>query len=226
VPDLRAGVTDPDTRSLAAAARERRFEMFLDRFPALGDMTVLDLGGEAHTWLNAPVHAQHVTLLNLPRASAEAADRITAADAGAWMVSLAGDACDPPAEIRDRRFDLVYSNSVIEHVGGHLRRRQFARWVHELGERHWVQTPNRFFPVEPHWLVPGLQFATPRLQVAVLQRWPYTSKRFQSLSWQDRLDRAMGIELLSPSAFRSYFPDYELVRERLYGLTKSLIAVR
>jgi hypothetical protein len=200
--------------------------MFLDRFPALGDMTVLDLGGEAHTWLNAPVHAQHVTLLNLPRASAEAADRITAADAGAWMVSLAGDACDPPAEIRDRRFDLVYSNSVIEHVGGHLRRRQFARWVQELGERHWVQTPNRFFPVEPHWLVPGLQFATPRLQVAVLKRWPYTSKRFQSLSWQDRLDRAMGIELLSPSAFRSYFPDSELVRERLYGLTKSLIAVR
>jgi hypothetical protein len=59
----------------------------------------------------------------------------------------------------------------------------------------------------------------------VLKRWPYTGKRFRSLSWPDRLDRAMGIELLSPSAFRSYFPQSELVRERLYGLTKSLIAV-
>ncbi len=226
MPDLRAGITDPDTRSLAAAARERGFVLFLERFPHLAEMTVLDLGGEAHTWLNSAVHPRHVTLLNLPRPSGEAAERIAEAGAGDWMTSEAGDACDPPPAVREQRFDLVFSNSVIEHVGGHLRRRRFAHWVHALGERHWVQTPNRFFPIEPHWLVPGLQFATPRLQVAVLMRWPYTRKRFRSLSWPDRLDRAMGIELLSPSAFRSYFPESELVRERLYGLTKSLIAVR
>lgn len=226
MPDLRAGITDPDTRSLAAAARERRFRMFRERFPNLSEMKVLDLGGEAHTWLNSPTHPSHVTLLNLPKPSAKAAERISKAGAEAWMTSEAGDACDPPAAIKTQRFDLIYSNSVIEHVGGHRQRREFARWVQELGDRHWVQTPNRFFPIEPHWLVPGLQFATPRLQVAVLKRWPYTGKRFRSLSWAEGVDRALGIELLSPAALRSYFPDSELVRERLYGLTKSLIAVR
>lgn len=56
-------------------------------------------------------------------------------------------------------FDLVYSNSVIEHVGGHARSCDFAGMVKTLARRHWgVQTPYRYFSIEPHWLFPGLQF--------------------------------------------------------------------
>jgi hypothetical protein len=139
---------------------------------------------------------------------------------------MGGDACDPPAELRDERFDLVYSNSVIEHVGGHQRRRAFAYWAQALGEHHWIQTPNRWFPVEPHWACPGLQYLPPRGRAAVSQVWPignYTKRRD---SLRQRMGDALAVELLSASELRWYFPESRILRERVAGMPKSLIAVR
>ena len=51
-------------------------------------------------------------------------------------------------------FDLVYSNSVIDLVGGHTPRMAFASIVHELAGRHWLQTPNRYFPIDACTLFP------------------------------------------------------------------------
>jgi hypothetical protein len=227
VADLKKLLVDPERRTLASVARRRRYELFLGRFPDLADMSVLDLGGEAHTWVNSPVHPKSVTLLNFKAKASDARgeERIAADHLGDWMSAVVGDACDPPEELRERRFDLVYSNSVIEHVGGHLRRRHFSYWAQTLGEHHWVQTPNRYFPIEPHWLAPGLQFAPPRVQGAVLSRWPLVTKLWREREWNERIQKAMGIELLSPGALRSYFPTSELIRERMFGMTKSLIVV-
>lgn len=58
------------------------------------------------------------------------------------------DACYLP--FADKRFDLVFSNAVIEHVGGIQEQSRFIREHVRVG-RHWiVTTPNRWFPVEPH----------------------------------------------------------------------------
>jgi hypothetical protein len=187
-------------------------------------MRVLDLGGMVQTWVESETRPQHVTLLNFKGTVETSSEQIRSHGAEQWMTAVEGDACDPPPEIREQRFDLVFSNSVIEHVGGHLRRRHFSYWVQTLGKHHWVQTPNRYFPMEPHWLVPGLQFAPPRLQVFVLRHWPLEEVRYyRTAPWHDGVQRAMGIELLSPGAMRSYFPESELLRERILGMTKSLI---
>jgi hypothetical protein len=74
-----------------------------------------------------------------------------------WISTLVGDACALPRRVTDQRFDLVYSNSVIEHVGGHARREAFAAAVRNAADRYWVQTPYRYFAIEPHWLFPGFQ---------------------------------------------------------------------
>jgi hypothetical protein len=227
VASLSKRLTDPDRRSVAAATRSRRSQMLLERFPQLGAMAVVDLGGEVHTWTNLPVRPRQVTLLNLHWKADQAQQRIRDQGLGDWMAAVEGDACVPPDELTDQRFDLVFSNSVIEHVGGHDRRRRFAYWAQALGEHHWIQTPNRFFPIEPHWLAPGLQFAPPRVQAAVMRRWPIGSFTNRAgAPWHESVQEAMGIELLSPGALRSYFPRSELVRERVGGLTKSLIVVR
>lgn len=65
-----------------------------------------------------------------------------------------------PMRFRWQDFGLVYSNSLIEHLGGHARRAAFAEQVRSLAPRHWVQTPYRYSLIKPHWLVPPAVHAT------------------------------------------------------------------
>jgi hypothetical protein len=188
-------------------------------------MRVLDLGGEARTWLDLPVRPADVVLLNIPAEAETQRVRLDALPDGARISVMAGDACDPPADLRRERFDLVFSNSVIEHVGGRQRREAFAGSVHELGERHWVQTPNRYFPLEPHWVFPGFQFLPPRARATVSRVWPIGNHARDSRPFERRLNTVLWVDLLTPAEMRFLFPDSEILRERAAGLTKSLIAV-
>ena len=93
-----------------------------------------------------------------------------------------------------------------------------------LADRHWIQTPYRYFPVEPHWLFPGFQFLPLALRAEVARRWPLAHVR--SSSREDGLRGAMSVELLSRSEMAFYFPDSTVRFERLMSLIKSLIAVK
>lgn len=200
---------DPD--SLSARARLRRWHAFEGFFPEIGEMTVLDLGGDARAWRLAPVRPRHVYLLNTFEQEVEEP----------WMSGIVGDACDPPQLPES---DLTYSNSVIEHVGGHWRRERFAATVREA-DRYWVQTPNRYFPIEPHFMFPLLQHLPRPLQRTAVARWPFGNHADVSDPRQALTD-VLEIELLSAAEMRFYFPAAELWRERLAGLTKSFAAVR
>ena len=212
--------------SLAARARERRYRVLLERFPDLAEMRVLDLGGEAHTWSVHDVRPAHVTLLNLRWRADEQKRELAGTPESRWIEAVGGDACDPPAEVRDGGWDLVYSNSVIEHVGGHVRRRHFAHFARDLGRHHWIQTPYRYFPVEPHWLFPAFQFLPVAARGAIHRHWPIGSSAGRSDSRERALGIVLDVELLSVSEMSYYFPGAEILRERAAGLTKSLIAVR
>jgi hypothetical protein len=88
-----------------------------------------------------------------------------------------------------------------------------------------VQTPNRYFPIEPHFLFPGFQFLPERAKVFML-------KRFR-LGWfpraktdEEALGYAREITLLSRRQFSQLFPDGRIIDERFAGLVKSFTAVR
>jgi hypothetical protein len=88
-----------------------------------------------------------------------------------------------------------------------------------------VQTPYRYFPIEQHFLFPGLQFLPPAAQARVAMRWPLGAYRgFPSHA--DAVQEVLRIDLLSATEMRHCFPTSEIRRERVCGLTKSLIAVR
>ena len=119
-----------------------------------------------------------------------------------------GDARALPFD--DDAFAIAYSNSLVEHLHPGDRAR-FASEVRRVADRYWVQTPNRWFPVEPHVLLPGFQFlpegAKRRLWGLGMPRGEYEP-----------------IELLTARELRELFPDAVILRERFAGLTKSLIA--
>ena len=119
-----------------------------------------------------------------------------------------GDALELPFE--SRSFDIAYSNSLVEHIEPGQRPR-FAAEIRRVAGRYWVQTPNRYFPIEPHVLLPGFQFLPERAQRRLwrlgVPRTPYEQ-----------------IRLLSARELRELFPDALILRERFAGVTKSLIA--
>lgn len=214
---LRRILVDSPT-SLGAAARARRWRVFAEAFPTIESLRVLDLGGTVEAWRRAPVRPHHVTVLNLFEPGES--------DAG-WITPLTGDACAAAETLEsvgvDPHFDLVFSNSLIEHVGGHARRMDLARQVRQLAPRHWVQTPYRYFPVEPHWLFPGMQFMPVAVRVAIAMHWPLVHTRPES--YDDAVDSVLWTELVGATEMRDYFPTSAIVRERVLGVPKSLIAV-
>ncbi|MBW0090504.1 class I SAM-dependent methyltransferase [Pseudonocardia sp. KRD-184] len=197
------------TRSIGGRARQKRWGKLLDTFPDLDRMRVLDLGGTVEFWQSAPAQPKDLTVVNLEPARDG---------------QVHGDACAPPAEIRAGSYDIVISNSLIEHVGGHLRRQALAEVIADRAPRHWVQTPYRYFPVEPHWMFPGMQFLPFRARLAITQHWPLGHY------WTDdpalAMERTHEVELVSATEMRSYFPDSDIWFERMAGLPKSLVAIR
>lgn len=209
-------VEAPD--SPAMRARAKRWNLIAQSFPNIAEQTVLDLGGTVSSWLTAPIRPKRVTVLNLFEPGETTED---------WIDPVTGDACDAVAEL-DRagagdQFDIVYSNAVLEHVGGHANRVRFADAVHALAPRHWVQTPYRFFPLEPHWLFPGMQFLPVSARAHVARHWPLAHT--QSPDMADARSSVLWTELISLTEMKSYFPQSRIVHERVGGLTKSLIAI-
>ena len=198
--------------SLATSARRRRFVEMLARFPDLADMRVLDLGGTMSYWEHVPVRPEHIVLVNLDAEPKR----------GDGYELLRGDACDLPAEVTAQSFDLTFSNSVIEHVGGHERRLRFAEQVRSSAPHYWVQTPYRYFPVEPHWVLPGQQFLPVKTRVWLSRRWK--AGHVQSTA-ESAADDVLWIELLSVTELSHYFPEADIYREKFCGLTKSITAV-
>ena len=206
-------VSPYNPNSLSNKMRRKRWQQLIAAFPELPDMHVLDIGGDARAWRTSGLRPAHVTLLNLTDQDV----------AEPWMSAIVGDACEPLDKISN--VDLVYSNSVIEHVGGHWRRTRFADGIRSAGSHYWVQTPYRYFPIEPHFLFPGLQYLPKAAQSAAIVRWPIGHYR----GVRDRgqaVKSAMSIELLSISELSAYFPDAKIKSEKFMTLTKSIIAVR
>jgi hypothetical protein len=140
------------------------------------------------------------------------------------MESVEGNACSMP-QFHDGQFDVVYSNSVIEHVGGDKEIRSMADEIRRVGKTYYVQTPNRYFPVEPHFVFPMFQFLPISVRATLHQHFP--------LGWFDKEpDRKIAeksvrsINLLSKSQVERLFPDAVTMEERFFGMSKSIQAVK
>ena len=196
--------------------RIRRMRRFARELHITAHTRVLDVGGTPETWDMLAVRPR-VTLLNTPRTKAELAG-------ASWWV--AGDGRALP--FRDAAFDVVFSNSVIEHVGDAQSQRAFAREVARVGRAYWVQTPNRWFPVEQHLLTPLVHWLPKPWQRCIVPRFTLWSALLRPSADRRAFYLAHyldDVRLLSASEFAALFPGARLIRERVCGWTKSLVAV-
>ncbi|MBN1529658.1 MAG: class I SAM-dependent methyltransferase [Thermoleophilaceae bacterium] len=215
---LRRLADDGDADSLSRRLRERRFRLFDSLVARLGPpISILDVGGtvefwERRGWADRP--GVSITLLNL-------GDQDQRHDNVRPMV---GDATNL-ADFADGQFDVAFSNSVIEHLFSLEAQSRMAHEVQRVAKAHWVQTPNFWFPVEPHFLVPAWHWLPEDARVAILRR--------RGVGWAGRCpdaDFAREIvrehRLMRRAELSRLFPSSRIVPERMFGLVKSWIAIR
>jgi hypothetical protein len=182
----------------------------MQRFVTLLGITpttrVLDVGGSPTMWDLCPIQPQ-VTLLNIQAYETD-------------LPSVVADALRIP--IRDGSFDVVFSNSLIEHLPPKSWR-DFADECRRVGTHLWVQAPNQHFPIEPHLMTPLIHWL-PRGWQHRLARWSVRAL-VASEDPQAIVRLADEIHMPTPRQMRALFPGTHLVIERWLGLPKSLIVV-
>ncbi|HOW72104.1 MAG TPA: methyltransferase domain-containing protein [Phycisphaerae bacterium] len=139
------------------------------------------------------------------------------------IMPVIGDATHLSA-FGDHSFDVAFSNSVIEHLATPSKQASMAEEIQRVAVAHWVQTPNYWFPIEPHFHVPGWQWMPQSLRVAVLRRF--------RCGWRGPCPDAIvaqrmvaEIRLLTYRELRRLFPNSTILPERFLGVTKSWIVV-
>jgi len=192
-------------------------QRFAREFAITSETRILDVGGAPETWDLLRIRPR-VTLLNTPRTREEMSG------AASWV---AGDGRALP--FRDAAFDIVFSNSVIEHVGDAESQRRFAQEVMRVGCGFWVQTPNRWFPLEQHLLTPIVHWLPAKWQRRIVPRFNLWALLVRPT--RDRRDFYLEhylreVRLLDEQQLRRLFPGVTLLRERTLGWTKSLVAMR
>jgi hypothetical protein len=202
-------------RLLQTRIRRRRFGFVKSLFSALlRPLRLLDVGGTQEYWEKMQFISDDVeiVLLNV--------SRITTSYPS--LVSMVGDAREM-REFKDKEFAVVFSNSVIEHVGSYEEQRRMAAEVRRIGERYCVQTPNRYFPIEPHVLLPFFQFLPFSVRIFILAHFR-TPWGWKLKDEQEAVEYVRGIRLLNEREMRELFPGAKIYKEKFLGLTKSLIA--
>jgi SAM-dependent methyltransferase len=196
--------------SVSLRSRKRKLELFLDELQPTADTTVLDVGADELAF----GEGDGCGTLNFFEELYPWPERITALglqDGSRFRARypdipyVQGDACALP--FADGAFDIVFSNAVIEHVGGRERQRRLVTEALRVGRRAFLTTPNRLFPLEVHTRLPLVHWLPDRLSHRVYDAVGKGS--------------AKELRLLSPRAFESLFPG----RVRIVNLGLTLVAI-
>jgi SAM-dependent methyltransferase len=210
-------------------ARSRRGEMFRSYLQPSDEDRILDLGGGNGAHLASIVpYRKNVYIADISQSALDVAEHKFG-----FKTILLNETGQLPFDTH--QFDIVFCSSVIEHVTvekdqirtirsdkqfyeeAYPRQQSFAEEIRRIGRRYFVQTPYKYFPIESHtWLPVAIVFLPRAWQIRLIdsmnQWWPKTT----SPDWN----------LLTNEEMQELFPDAEVLFEKSFGFTKSLIAVK
>jgi hypothetical protein len=197
--------------------RSKRLKQLYEQFEIGNATRILDVGGSLYWWelarkMGYPV--PDVTIMNLYQGPEKLPTGIK------WIV---GDGKNLP--FGAAAFDLVFSNSVIEHLGDWDSQRLFAEEIRRVGLKYCIQTPNRNFFIEPHLITPFIHWLPLKVQMKLLGN--FTVWGLMTRPSVDQCESFLReVRLLTESEMAGLFPDSIIVKEKFCGLTKSIISIK
>lgn len=216
----------------SANARRKRAELFRGRFRIDKTTRILDLGSENGTNISNVLQGSDFDPANVYIADIDQ----TAVELGKTTYGFNPVLIqeDEPLPFDDGFFDIVYCSSVIEHTTvpkeimweitdqndfaarSLLRQKEFAQEIVRLGKNYFVQTPSKTFPIESHTWLPLVGYL-PRKYFLPLLR--ISNKYWVKKAFPD-------FNLLGDREMHMLFPDADIVKEKKWGMTKSIMAIK
>jgi hypothetical protein len=204
---------------IAKCWRRKRFARFERWIAPQNHESLVDLGGYPFNWYGKADVIGHVDVVNLGICESEDPP------AGSPPIrAINGDARN--LHFADGQFDIVFSNSVIEHVGSFDDQQAFATEARRVGTRLWIQTPAYECPIEPHFLGLFLHWLPSRFQASLARIFSIRGLT-GAASPAELLEIARSTRLLTRHEMVRLFPDCQIWTERLlWVIPKSHVAVR
>ena len=183
-------------------------------------VSVIDIGGRESFWQVIPRdyllgRKVSITIVNITEEPVTDPEIFTAVVASGTALK----------DVRDQQYDIAVSNSVIEHVGNLENMARFAAEVRRVAKKYYVQTPNFWFPIEPHYMCPFIHWMPLSLRVWLVRHFNI-GNYLKAPSHEEAVRKVNDARLLTSRLMMSLFPDAVLHKERFALLTKSLIAIK
>jgi ubiquinone/menaquinone biosynthesis C-methylase UbiE len=213
-------------------ARANRAQIFIQNFTITPDTRILDIGSADGTSIASILRGTEARPENIFIADINKKRLEEGREKFGYVPILIPESGTLPFE--DRFFDLVYCSSVIEHVTvpknqvwtigsgrefsrvAAMRQESFAHEIRRLGKGYFVQTPNKWFLIESHTWLPFAGYLPRRMLVPLL--------RITNRYWIKRTSPDW--HLLTFAEMRELFPDAVIKKEKLLGMTKSIMAIK
>lgn len=115
----------------------------------------------------------------------------------------------------DDEFDLVFCSAVVEHVGSRDSQRSFLAELARVARKAFVTTPNRWYPIEVHTVLPLVHYLPT----------PWYRAVFRSLGFKFFADEE-NLNLLDEKSLLSITPpgvDARIDHRRFLGFTSNLL---
>ncbi len=200
---LKNTINVTDKNSLAVKTRLNNFQIFRKLLKSYNKkIKVLDIGGTQEYWEMMEYtdpNLIEVILINIQDIKTTLPN----------FISVKMNALD--LNIFKFDCDIIFSHSLIEHID----HEKFAYIIKTFNKPYFIQTPNKYFPMEPHFLIPLFQFMPLWLKYWLVKRY----RKELELEIKD-------INLLSKSELKKLFPNTEIHGEKILGMPQSFIVIK
>ncbi|MES9902358.1 MAG: methyltransferase domain-containing protein [Sedimenticola sp.] len=184
-------------------------------------VNIIDVGGTELYWKILPqnyleIHNISITVVNVPGSSLPT-------NHGRFEFVHA-DGCNL-SEIQDNSFHIAHSNSVIEHVGDWNRMVLFSKELKRIAPRYFIQTPNYWFPIEPHCMTPFFHWLPKPIRILLVMKFSL-GNWIKASTVGGAVRKIEGARLLNRKMFCELFDDAQIETEKFAFMPKSFVALR
>jgi hypothetical protein len=195
-------------------ARRGMYRIFMDTMRPKPESKIIDLGVTADQALPESNYfeALYPHKQNITAVSIEDASFLEEKYRGLKFVKIQDDGSLP---FQNDAFDILSCSAVLEHVGKNSDQRRFVLEALRVSKRFFFTTPNRWFPMEIHTMIPFVHWLPKKAHQGILDALGF-----------DFFARSENLNLLSTKTLMSLFPTNahaNLIHKRVLGFPSNLV---